>query len=426
MKNINRLKEERWAILQEAKSILDNAQKENRKLTTEEREKHQKMMADVQEMGENITEREKLAYEEARNMKVQGGSQPEKAAGTKRGPDFRSLFGDNHDNGGYENLGEFLRAIGSGQYDPKLQKRFQTLDPGAAGGFTAPIEYGGMLLDAGLESEIVRPRANVRAMNSNLQTVAAWDGLDQSAGDLYGGFQSVWMDEAELANIQDAAVRQITLNARKLALFTAVSNELLADGQEFEQQLTRAMGSALSYNLDQAFLFGAGGGQPQGVLNAATNDALIQVNRAVGNQVAYADLVNMYSRLHSAAQDGAVWVANHTVLPELMTMIDANGNLIWSPDSRAGVPNTLFGKPVIWSSKVGQLGAASDISLVNFKHYIVGLRKEIQIAKSNDVGFQRDVAHFRCIVRVDGASAWDKVFTDANGNTMSYAVTLDA
>ncbi|MDW7670798.1 MAG: phage major capsid protein [Bacillota bacterium] len=418
-------KQQRWAILQEAKSIVENAQNENRKLTTDERQKHQKMMAEVEEMAETVEEMERIRMEEARTMKVSGGSQPEKATAAKRGPDFRSLFGENHDNGGYASLGQFLRAVASGQYDAKLQKRFQALDPGAAGGFTAPEEHGGWLFDAALESEIVRPRATVWAMNAETRRVAAFDGLDHSQNSLFGGFQAVWMNELEEGNIQDAAIRQITLQARKLAIFTGVSSELLSSGKEFEQQLTGAMSSAIAYNLDQAFLNGNGVGQPQGVFSA-DNDALIEVPRTGGGAIVYADIVNLYSQMHPALASGAVWVANTNVLPNLLTLQDANGSLIWSPDGARGIPATLLGRPIIFTEKVGALGTRTDLSLINFKGYVIGMRKQIEVAKSADIGFMRDAVHFRTIVRCDGCGSWNQPFTDQNGNEFSWSVTLDA
>ena len=207
-----------------------------------------------------------------------------------------------------------------------------------------------------------------------------------------------------------------------MAVYTQASSEVLASGMEFEQQLTGAMQKALAFSLDDAFLNGNGVNRPLGVLN---DPALLTSTRAAAGGITYPDIVNMYSRLHPALQQGAVWVANHAALPELLTMVDGNGNLIWSPDSRQGVSTTLLGKPVIFSEKLPTVGQAGDLLLANFSAYQIGMRKEIYLEKSNAPGWHRDTISFRAIVRCDGAGSWDQPMQPVNGQELSWCVTLE-
>ncbi len=343
-----------------------------------------------------------------------------------RGNSFKDLFlrnGVSNDRDhGFKNFGEFIRCINSGRFDSRLEKRQQMGSVGRLGGFTVPQEMGGFIFDTSLEQEIVRPRATVWPVNSDTFRAPAWNGQDHSAS-LFGGLTGAWLAEAAPANDEEAELREITLNPNKLAIFVSVSNELLADSGMFESQLRNAMGSTLSYQLDIAFLTGDGVGKPLGILNAPS---IIEVQRTAANQIAYADICNMFSRLHPALQQGAVWICNNSLLPEMLAMEDTGNHLVWHPDGSAGIPKTLLGREVIFTEKVPPLGTRGDITLVNLKQYVIGMRSEIALEKSNAPGWQRDLSSFRAIVRVDAQPAWHEPVTPAGGgDTLSWAVTLD-
>lgn len=323
---------------------------------------------------------------------------------------------------GFKDLGEFIRCIQSGRYDDRLEKRQMLGGVGQLGGFAVPEQMGGFLFDASLEQEIIRPRATVWPVNSDTFRVPAWNGQDHTAS-LFGGLRGAWLAEAALANDEEAELRQITLEPKKLAVFCSVSNELLADAPLFEGQLRAAMGSTLAYNLDTAFILGAGGGQPLGILEAPS---LIEVARAAAGQVSYTDVINMFSRLHPALQQGAVWIANNSLLPELLSMEDTGNHLVWHPDGTAGVPRTLLGREILFTEKNPALGTTGDLILVNLKQYVIGMRKEIFLEKSNAPGWQRDLSSYRAIIRIDGMPGWDTAVTPVGGGqTLSWAVALD-
>ena len=83
--------------------------------------------------------------------------------------------------------------------------------------------------------------------------------------------------------------------------------------------------------VDEAILTGNGVGRPLGVLNS---NATISVARTVANRIIYEDLAGMYSRIHPAFFQGAVWVAHPSTLPQLLILRRRVGNYVWVP-SRA-------------------------------------------------------------------------------------------
>jgi HK97 family phage major capsid protein len=281
-------------------------------------------------------------------------------------------------------------------------------------------------MDSSLESEIVRPRAVVYPMQTNDRKIPAWDGSDHTDS-LFGGFTGTWMGENETQTVQTGTLRLITLVSHKLGIYTEASREVLADGLSLEKQLGEAIIKACSFYLDYAFLRGNGVAQPLGVLN---NASMISINRAVASQVAYADLVSMYSRMHPACLNSAVWIVSHSVMPQLTNMTDAGNHLIWMPgysgSIKENVPTTLFGKPVILTEKTPSLGNKGDVMLVDFQQYAIGVRQEVTLERSNAPGWTRDVNSFRCILRADGNGLWKEPVTPmGGGDTLSWAVALD-
>jgi HK97 family phage major capsid protein len=57
---------------------------------------------------------------------------------------------------------------------------------------------------------------------------------------------------------------------------------------------------------------------------------------------------------------------------------------------------------VIFSEKMNTLGAKGDIMLCDLSQYIIGLRSEALLDKSQHVGFTRDTSYYRCLSRLDG------------------------
>src|SRR5690606_1896562 len=128
-------------------------------------------------------------------------------------------------------------------------------------------------------------------------------------------------------NEQTTKLRQVTLQGNKLALYTSLTREVAFGSQpSLEQELRIALATSVQLGLDEAFLLGDGDGKPVGIATDE-NPALVTVNRAEDGKVPYADLAAMLGRLHGSAMEGAIWIANPEVLPELLTMTDPAGRL---------------------------------------------------------------------------------------------------
>jgi len=347
---------------------------------------------------------------------------------------FKSMFSNGGrsslSNGGFKSFNDFLKTVHSGRYDDKLIgsgiKNSMTEGIPVEGGFAVPEEFAAWLLDNSLEAEIVRPRAQVWPMKTETRKIPAWDARNHSSG-LYGGLNGVWMAEAGTATRQKGKLRMLTLNAKKLAIFTSASNELLADGLSFESQLGTAMSSTMGFDMDYAFINGNGVGKPLGMLS---DPALITVLKEVGQAagtIIYENLVKMFARVAPQCISKTVWVVNSTAIPQLLTLsisMGTAGSFVPVMSESNGV-FTILSRPVVFTEKVPALGAKGDISLVDWSQYAVGLRKEVSLDKSNAPGWTEDETDYRTILRVDGQGTWDGPIIPRNGDPLSWCVTLE-
>ena len=436
--SVNQLKRDMKKEIDKARAIHDKAAVEKRELTTDEKVEYNKIMDDVDQRKINIREEERKLQEELSGelLDIEDGpfgsyrskeAKPKAVIG-EGNRDFRSMFYGQEkrglDKGGFDSPEEFLKVVASKRYDDRLKEaRAMGTSVGAAGGFSVPEELSGWLLDASLEGEIIRKYAQVWPITKgNELKIPAWNNSDRSDGSVYGGFSGQWLGETEEATPQDAEVRRITLKAEKLGIYTDVSNELINDGMGFSEQLESTMGDAISFFNDTAFITGNGIKKPLGLIN---DPALMTINRTNPNEIVYLDLVAMFAKLYQRQNDRPIIIAANSTKPSLMTLTDANNNLIMQSSAREGMPNMLLGMPVYFTEKLPQLGNPNDIMMANLRHYAIGLKKEMAIDVANTPGWYRDLTSFRIITRVDGQGTWEKPVTTASGEELSWVVGLN-
>jgi HK97 family phage major capsid protein len=341
------------------------------------------------------------------------------------GRTYREMFpGVALNMGGFQSSEEFLATIHSGLADPRLMATNTGTVP-SEGGFSVPTQVFAQWLDASLEGEIVRKRADVRPMTSSDAVAPGWDDGDHSST-LYGGFTGAWVPEAGDMTVETPKLRLISLKARKLAILTRASNELIADGMGFEQQLGTAIVKALGWFLDRAFLTGNGAAAPQGILNSGATISVAKETGQAAATIVYENIAKMFARLAPASMANAVWVCNSTAIPQLLQLsmtIGTGGSHIPVLSENGGTWRMLT-LPVVFTEKVPALGTVGDIMLADFSQYVVGVRADFSLTKSVHAGFTSDTSYYRGIIRVDGQPKRSAPMTPDNGNTVSPFVVL--
>ena len=352
----------------------------------------------------------------------------EKLALPARGKKYRDMFCKNGygvSRSDFENFRDYIASVAGG-VDKRLSK-VQVEGTPELGGFAVPEEYAAFIFDVALESEIIRPRATVWALGAPTRKIPAFDSANHTDG-LLGGLSADWLAEGETAKRKTAKLRLMTLTANKLACFTQISNELAADGMRFEEQLLQGMVKGVGWYLDYYFIHGTGAGMPLGILNDPALLVVTKDSSQAAGTITYDNVVNMFSRLAPGCFKNAVWIANPTVIPQLLTMafkIGAAGSQVQVFKEESG-KYTILGKEVIFTEKCPALGNKGDLMLCDLTQYAIGIRKEIALDRSIAPGWLEDLTDFRAIVRADGQGLWNKPITPKNGTPLSWCVALAA
>jgi len=331
--------------------------------------------------------------------------------------------------GGFKCFGEFLSRVRSAGVEGILDARLKTtghmeIGVDAQGGFLCPEEWAAGIYNIALENSIVRPRAKVLQMSRDSLKIRR---LVESSrvSSYFGGITFTWKYEGgdKSLVISKPTLGELELTAHKLVGSMFASNELMADYTNFGNFMQVSFGQALAFEEDYFYVWGAGGNQPLGIMNAP---ATIQHPRTAwpGTPVP-ADIAQMAGRLLPDSWKRAVWLINPTVLANWANDATAGSNAYGIIDLSA---MTCMGCDIIPTEKCSAAGTAGDIILADFSHYVIANRS-LEISASREVpgsyGFLTDETFWRVVLRVDGQPIMDApVMPRLGGETVSAFVIL--
>jgi len=441
MLNIQKMRADREKLIVEMRAITQTAEKRADKALTPDEDFRWKKLSDEIDVAAGTIKSEERYQEKAalesvamrndgRDSGYLTGYHGEVAP---RGRSYRNLFHPGQpetstlDNGGFASHDEYFRTIISGRSDNRLElleKRQQVIGSPTLGGYAVTAELTAWLMDQSLDGEIVRSRATVWPMASDERKVPAWNIQDTSSS--VAGLVGVWIEELGTNTPQEALLRQIILKAKKLAIYTQASREIMEDGLQFGQQLTSIMVQAMGYFMDLAFFVGSGAGQPVGIIDAP---GTIAVTRTEADSINFRDIVNMLGQLAPGSFANAIWVASQEALPLLMTT--ASTHVVGTAGSYIPLVNeingkfTILGKELLFTEKVPGLGQRGDLGLYDFGQYAIGMRKDIVIDQNVAPGWTTDALSLRTLLRVDGQPHYGEPLTQRSGLLVSPFVVLD-
>lgn len=305
----------------------------------------------------------------------------------------------------HKSFGDFLLAIQRND-KTRLKSVYKAMgeDSGTAGGYLVPEEFHNRLMMVAENQAIIRPRATVIPVRTDAGKIPS---LDQSstptAGSgetaLAGGVTGGWVGEGSAGSSTDAAFKQIEYNIKKIAGYTQVSNELIADSaQTVDAILSTVFGMAVGALEEMSFIRGSGAGAPLGLLNA---NAAISVSATSSGEFSTVDALNMLAKFRSISGSG-VWIAHRDLIPEFDNLTVSGGGLDFV-QPREGVPMNLLGYPIMFSEHIPQLNSTAGMPLlVDPAAYVIFDRQATAIAFSEHAGFTSDQGTWRFTKRLDG------------------------
>jgi len=434
MDKIIEMKNQKFELIKQQRSMLDKIDEENRKFTDEENVEYNKLNDDIEGLERDILDAEADLNRRTKLAEKEAEAKNARTVIKVPNPEIADVDPEKE----FRNTGEFLHAIAKfkqdGRRDPRLdilmEKREQTMGTGATGGYALPEQFDATIRQVQAQESIVRPRAAVIPAGTPPDAKLTFPALDQtSAQNIYGGVTVVHTGEGVTMTETTAKLREVSLEPKEISAYIVVTNKLLNNWDAAGSFVTRQLSQAMMGQEDYDFMRGDGVNKALGFINCA---AAISYSRATASQVAFADCYNMLARM--LMRGGSyVWLASQTIIPQLTAMVDAGSNSVWlggqGPSNVAAgpLPSTLLGIPVVFADRLPALGTKGDLSLVNLSYYLIKDGSGPAAASSEHVYFTSNKVVFKIVWNVD-AHPW---LTEAIGlegstsNTVSPFVVLE-
>jgi HK97 family phage major capsid protein len=398
-------------IFERMTALNDLAKQENRDFSDEEKNEWAGLHAEYKQLQEKRGRDEalqemKAAFREANHI-------PENGVAGKQAKDMnvREI---------YEQIGLAAKNL-IARGNPNIKMRDILMTTGPAGGYLVSDEMLMQIMAVEPEREIIRPRAMVIPAGSQPNASFEIPYYDQST--------SVAGSLAFASRAEDADMSESDMDFGMLKLEPEEQSTYIQIGKK-----TAANGDAVSLGTflanffrreklateDYLFLQGTGAAQPKGLLNA---DCKLQVTRDTATDIKFVDVASMETQLLD--ENGAIWIANKRTKAKIATIADAAGNnLIYMPGNiQQGVPASLFGKPIFFTTNTPTLGSEGDLMLVNPSYYIIkdGRGWELMLY---DVRPEKQLLDYVGVWDVDGDSWVANAITFKDGNDYSPVVVL--
>ncbi len=467
MKTLKELAEQREKLLAQAEAINAGAAATDRSLTEEEDSKVDELLAEVDKVDADIDKIQKSEARTARlaaaNAKgdqlverltapapIETETQPAAAvdAGTNPAPQTHvTRITDDKNPNEFQSFGGFLGAVRqhyttSGSVTDKRLLGDGGPQGAASGLNIATPSDGGFLVQTDQSSELLRRVYETGSIlsrtrniplgpNSNSMEIPYVDETSRATGSRHGGVQGYWVAEAADITASKPTFGKVTLKLNKLACLGYATDEMMQDSTAMESILMGAFSEELTWQIEDAIIWGTGSGKPLGTMVCPCKIAADAVGSQTADTLWGDNILSMWHRMYGPSRMNAVWLINQDVEPFLYKLTaegtygtgasDSIGIPIYTPatqDLRGNpVAAMLMGRPVLINEHAQTIGTAGDIMLADFSQYITIAKGQMKTAQSIHVRFVQDEMAFRITYRIDGQPWWQAPLTPAYGTT---------
>ena len=453
MKTLKELREQWASLINQAKAIVDEADKNERELTDDEDAKIDELQAQADGIKAEI---EKLEAGQARREKVSADAKAlTDSVGRKTKPEppasVEPRVGRVHDRaeddptGGFASANDLFNSIrGSSRPGSPIDERFLRVSAahgantafGDEGGFLIPPDWSNRMFSRAVDALPLLGKCDKVVMAGNTLEITGTVDHDRSGTTYrYGGVVVYWVGEGTQISRSQLKFQKRRLTLHKLAaLCTATSEELSEVNINFGERLLTKMSEAISEELVEAIMFGTGVGKPMG---AFTSDACVSQAIETGqaaDTIVTENIIKMNSVIWSPSRGRGEWYYNGECIPQLETMTLAAGTAgvpaYWPAGGLTGAtPASIKGRPAYETEHCLALGDCGDIVFGDFSQYVLGMKGSVETAMSIHLYFDYDETAFRATFLVDGKPLWETTLKPRKGaaaRRVSPFVTLAA
>ena len=296
----------------------------------------------------------------------------------------------------------------------------------SAGGFLVPVAFSPNLLKLDPEMDPMAGRTtNIPMSAPSINIPARVDKTHTSS--VSGGFRAYWGDETQAPASSTGVFEQINLKVNPLRGIAYASEEILSDSPiSVAGIISAGFQSETTSELIDARINGTGVGMPEGIMASGAKVAVAKEGSQTATTINGQNIIKMRAR--SWGYQNAIWIANHDTYTNLLSahVAGTNGDIfLFAPGIGIDAPDTLLGRPIVFSEYAKTLGLEGDLILVNWSQYLEGIYSQFETAESMHVRFVNHEKAFRFSSRRDGKCWWTSALTPKNSTaTLSPIVTL--
>ncbi len=232
--------------------------------------------------------------------------------------------------------------------------------------------------------------------------------------------------EGQQVSAQDVVIGHITFGAYKFSTkMIKVSLELLQDSAfDLDSYLKKKMATRLGRILNTKFTVGAGTTEPNGIITAmvANNGAPAvgftgtgipviaqgsNANDGSGstgtNSIGYADLVNLEHSVDPLYRRGAKFMFHDSTLRFIKTLLDKFGRPLWVPGVTSNAPDTILDYEFSINNDMDQIAASKNtVAFGQLNKYLIRRVKELAVMRLSERFADYGQVAFLGFARYDG------------------------
>jgi len=386
---ITTLKEQRAKLIADARAILDAAEGE---LGAEDQERFDKMHNDADKLVGQIDRLEKQAVSEA-GLKVADEnriSRPDSSETQAKGEDTEEKR--------EKAFSKWLRG-GERGLTPEDRQHLEhrvlsTITSTPYAGYTIPTGFRRQLEEAMLAYGPMPWAATVLRTGDGATMYMPTSNDTSNTGALLA-------ESSQLTDTADPTFGRVTLESYMYtSKFVYISFQLLQDSAfPLDSYLAGALGERLGRIFNTQFTTGNGSDQPNGIVTAST----LGVTTAGASAITADEIIDLYHSLEPSYRPGASFMCADSTVKAIRKLKDGEGQYLWQPGLQAGIPDSLYGKPILTNTAMATItGSAKTMLFGDVKKYFARLVGDVAVVRDDSRRLDYLEATFLAFQRADG------------------------